>query len=488
MTTIWTSTPAVSVASINELRTAVDAAVEAAEDPPVVWTDGSPLPSTMSVKAKYVIELRDAIQALWNKDDRKLGLIPNWTTGVVPGLPAPTQPSILIRETDVTDLRRWFNHYETWGDLRGVHWWKPNSSPAFPGIFWNVESVIALTTEPDANNNTSYNVNHVNEIRGYCEAARNHGLVNIVRLDWKKGQAVPTVEEGYDTWTERFTSAVNTLKGVATLFIVGNEPNEEGGISGSQYAEAFSELYQSKVADTKYLAAGPTLFKVLGDRNTGESDLDWLENASREINYLDGWALHTYGAPYLDYAGATDDANALCDTPSVNCPIDRDEHKTSMKLTEDAGFRRYRNLIDRLRGKSITKPVYITETNTSGYKAEFYNVDREDTSKKAPPSVTYVTGWIQKTYQEIWSYNRERSSNPTGSPPILCLCWFVDSDRDSNWMNFALSNNGPEELRQARADFIASTTSTGIDPNDPGSYLAPWTPIVGTRVLSGTVS
>ena len=56
-----------------------------------------------------------------------------------------------------------------------------------------------------------------------------------------------------------------------------------------------------------------------------------------------------------------------------------------MKLTEDAGFRRYRNLIDRLRGKSITKPVYITETNTSGYKAEFYNVDREDTSKKAPP-------------------------------------------------------------------------------------------------------
>ena len=163
-------------------------------------------------------------------------------------------------------------------------------------------------------------MNHVNEIRGYCEAARNHGLVNIVRLDWKKGQAVPTVEEGYDTWTERFTSAVNTLKGVATLFIVGNEPNEEGGISGSQYAEAFSELYQSKVADTKYLAAGPTLFEVLGDQNTGESDLDWLENASREINYLDGWALHTYGAPYLDYAGATDDANALCDTPSVKLP------------------------------------------------------------------------------------------------------------------------------------------------------------------------
>ena len=120
MTTIWTSTPAVSVASINELRTAVDAAVEAAEDPPVVWTDGSPLPSTMSVKAKYVIELRDEIQALWNKDDRKLGLIPNWTTGVEPGEPNPITP-LPIQDSDITDLRGWFNHFETWGDLRGVH-------------------------------------------------------------------------------------------------------------------------------------------------------------------------------------------------------------------------------------------------------------------------------------------------------------------------------------------------------------------------------
>ena len=107
---------------------------------------------------------------------------------------------------------------------------------------------------------------------------------------------------------------------------------------------------------------------------------------------------HTLWRTIPDYAGATvDDANAMREergenTPVVNCPIDRDEHKTSMKLTDDAGFRRYRNLIDRLRGKSITKPVYITETNTSGYKAEFENIDREDTSKKAPPSVTYVTG------------------------------------------------------------------------------------------------
>ena len=190
MTTIWTSTPAVSVASINELRTAVDAAVEAAEDPPVVWTDGSPLPSTMSVKAKYVIELRDAIQALWNKDDRKLGLIPNWTTGVVPGLPAPTQPSILIRETDVTDLRRWFNHYETWGDLRGVHWWK-DTTPAnnnllvFPKVGWNVETVIGVTKD------NAYHSALVNQVHGHCVKARNYGLVNIVRIDWKEGDPIP---------------------------------------------------------------------------------------------------------------------------------------------------------------------------------------------------------------------------------------------------------------------------------------------------------
>ena len=484
MTTTWTGSPVLSAASINELRTAV---YEAGGSPPE-WTDGAQLPASATLKAVYATEIRDAIQRLWN--DRGLGLILNWTTGVEPGEPNPTTP-VPLQESDITDLRKWFDHYETWGDLRGVHWWKDTSTD-FTGILWNVESVIALTTDPDANGNTSYNVNHVNEIHGYCRAARNHGLVNIVRLDWKKGQAVPTAGEGYATWTERFTSAVNKLKDVATIFIVGNEPDIEGGLTGRQYATAFNHLYGRKVTGTKYLAAGPSLFAVLGSGDDREVDTKWLENASNAINegQLDGWALHTYGAPYLDYAGPTDDSNQLCSTATIDCPIERDKYKTEGLLVGDAGFRRYSNLINKIRGRWPRKPVYLTETNTSGYKAEYENVDPEDTSKKAPPSETYVTGWIQTSYNEIRNFNRENNVERNSWPPILCLCWFVDSDRDPRWVDFALSNTAEDKLLQARNDFKASLTYTGVDPNNPYSNLAP-SPIVehqaGTRLLSGTV-
>ena len=57
----------------------------------------------------------------------------------------------------------------------------------------------------------------------------------------------------------------------------------------------------------------------------------------------------------------------------------------------------------------------------------------------------------------------------------------------------ALSNGATyPKLRQARADFKASDTSTGISPGNPTSNLAPWLPIVehrtGVSILSNTVS
>ena len=474
MTTIWTSTPAVSVASINELRTAVDAAVEAAEDPPVVWTDGSPLPSTMSVKAKYVIELRDAIQALWNKDDRKLGLIPNWTTGVVPGLPAPTQPSILIRETDVTDLRKWFNHYETWGDLRGIHWWKDTTSQnnnliVFPRVGWNVETVIGVTKD------NAYHSSLVSQVHGHCVKARNYGLVNIVRIDWKQGYAVPTAEADYFAWKNNFNRAVNALKDVATIFIVGNEPTIEphNVISSSHYANAFRSLYADKVAGTMYLAAGPAAFSETDPPDHAwENDIIWLRNASNLIaekdgvrGDLDGWALHTYGSPYLPYAYNHEldlPCNASCVDPAEEC---RPTCRTVDTLTGDAGFQRYREYMEAIGGKWASKSVYFTETNTQGYR-----FDEPAFAGQRTPAQNYVTGWIQKTYQEIRRFNREANSNRDNYPRILCLCWFVDDHRnDNNWKQFALSNSAPAKLRQARADLKASNTSTGITESSRGA-------------------
>ena len=74
------------------------------------------------------------------------------------------------------------------------------------------------------------------------------------------------------------------------------------------------------------------------------------------------------------------------------------------------------------------------------------------------------------------------------------LMLFVDDCRDNtDWPMFALSNGTTyPKLRQARADFKASDTSTGISPGNPTSNLAPWLPIVehrtGVSILSSTVS
>ena len=343
-----------------------------------------------------------------------------------------------------------------------MHWWKSTSTD-FPRVGWNVETVIGVSTEPaGVGGPTVYNSGEVAVARNRCVRARNHGLVNIVRLDWRGGHAVPTDGRYHDSWKEHFTLAVNALKDVATIFIVGNEPTIEPRhvISSRHYADAFGSLYANKVDGTMYLAAGPAPFSDTNPPDHDwENDIIWLRNASNAITGLDGWALHTYGSPYLDYADkdGRECVNALCDDPAVTCRPKCGGHS----LVGDAGFQRYRELIDEVRTRWASKPVYFTETNTKGFRAD-------KTEDEIKPANSYVTGWIQKTYQEIRHFNIENNPGRANYPPVLCLCWFVDDDRlaewgETEWDEFALSNGAiHSKLQQAREDFKASDTSTGI--------------------------
>ena len=94
--------------------------------------------------------------------------------------------------------------------------------------------------------------------------ARNYGLVNIVRIDWKEGHAVPTDSESdYNDWKDHFYEAVNALKDVATIFIVGNEPTKGTGyVRRANTRPRLTSLYGdvNKVAGVMYLAAGPAAF------------------------------------------------------------------------------------------------------------------------------------------------------------------------------------------------------------------------------------
>ncbi|GEM_PF-1757473 len=446
MPTSWTDYPATSTTPakalhINEVRAAINTALGFTPN----WTDGATVSNTTPIRARHFTEIRDTIQTLWR--DRGLGLIPRWTSGAEPGGPSLSTTATPIRASDINDVRRWFNHYETWGDLRGVHWFKSGMND-FPHVGWNVETVIGVSTEIDG-----YNEPAVQEARSYCINARNYGLVNIVRLEWKSLRAVPTNSAQYTSWRTNFNLAVENLRDVAEIFVVGNEPTVEPGMTASQYAAAFNNLFPTKVANTLYLATGPAVWSFFGS----ELDTVWLQNASDAITNLDGWALHAYGSPYLQYAesGGTP-CSALCSTATTVCPISCNPDPGG--LTGDASFRRFRDYIDLIRAKWAAKPVYLTEMNTKGYSA--------DTQPNGGvPSSSYITGWMQTAYQEIYNFNSE--TNPTRSqyPRVLALAWFVDDPRSTpEWEDYALSNTDPlkPKLQQARTDFKNSVTSTGI--------------------------
>ena len=366
---------------------------------------------------------------------------------------------------------------------------------------WNVELVYGVS-----NADGEYDRITVNATRDRCAQARNYGLVNMVRIDWKGGDPIPTDPDDYEGWKNNFNQAVNALKGVATIFIVGNEPTiepirpvtengkkkEYRGITSTQYAAAFNCLYAEKVTGAMYLAAGPAHCSEATPQGfDSEVDTVWLENASNAIMNLDGWALHTYGSPWFLYAydyGLDRNCLSWCTDPTKDCSLSCGSHSP---LTGDASFRRYRDQIKKIKTKWAKKPVYITETNTKGFGA-----GRPDDEIK--PSASYVTGWNQKTYLEVRIYNSETNTSRDYWPRVMCLCWFVDSDRDSNWREYSLTKGATDgdtfpKLRQARSDFIASDTATGITESSrgeigPETEREPKERPIGNNTLCGTVA
>lgn len=70
---------------------------------------------------------------------------------------------------------------------------------------------------------------------------------------------------------------------------------------------------------------------------------------------------------------------------------------------------------------------------------------------------------MQQAYQEVRNYNTETNPSRSWASRVLNLCWFVDDWRNNSmWQPYALANTGQPRLSQARSDFEASNTSTGI--------------------------
>lgn len=285
--------------------------------------------------------------------------------------------------------------------LAGVHWYSGDSAMLDSGIpagerGWNVETIFNVTS-CDGNPSTD-----PEGVRVKAQRAKDHGLVNIIRIDYQPLVAVPASSGQYMAWSNGFINCVNELASVASHFAVGNEPNIEGNLTAQQYASAFNHLWGRK-------SAMPAATQLLAVHLSPFTDPNWMSQMSTALSGVDGFAFHTGGA------------RPSCQDPRVACSWGG--------WSFDGGFRYYRSVIDRIDSRFWSRPVYLTEFNT-------FTGD-----PGSEPRNNYPTDWINKAFEEIRNYNNTRGSKP----PVVALCWFVDEAR--TWGDWALRN-----LPAARAD------------------------------------
>jgi len=330
--------------------------------------------------------------------------------------------------------------------LAGVHWYSGDSGMLDASVpvgerGWNVEVIFDVgwcdgnpATDPGG-------------VRAVAQTAKDHGLVNIIRVDYREMFAVPINPADYAPWADQFIQCTQELNDLAKLYIAGNEPNAEDGqggsrgISGAEYAAAFNYLYSRKGE----MPGGTELLTTFIGPWSPPTPI-WMKEMSSRLNGVDGFTLHTGGIR----AGCTD--------PRQPCKFG--------DWWFDGAFRFYRNVIDNIDSRWWSRPVYITEFNTwTGGDAP-------------PPSQNYLQDWINKAFEEIRSYNAGRG----GKPAVRALAWFVD--RPQSWPDFSLRNMsaartdmGEEFKNPANRGGVSATATPSVPTPTPTPRPSTATPL-----------
>ncbi len=245
---------------------------------------------------------------------------------------------------------------------------------------WNVEGVWSSDTC----------LGDMAGVRSRLSAAKNAGLVNILRVDYRSMVAVPP--GAYDGWVNEFNNCISKTSDLVSHYIVGNEPNIEGGITPTAYAAAFDYLYPRKVGG-----------QLLAVHNSPFTDPAWITSMASQLDNVDGFAFHTGGA------------RPGCLDPRVACSYGG--------WTFDGAFRYYRSVIDAIPSTWWSKPIYITEFNT-------YTGD-----PNSQPDTNYPANWANQAFEDVRNYNASRGSKPR----VAALIWFVD-DAQGQWTRWSLRN------------------------------------------------
>ena len=330
--------------------------------------------------------------------------------------------------------------------LAGVHWYSGDSGMLDSTVplgerGWNIEVIFDVgwcdgnpATDPGG-------------VRAVAQTAKDHGLLNIIRVDYRQMVAVPANSGEFDGWAASFIRCTQELSDLSSRYIVGNEPNIEGNLSAAQYATAFNHLYGRR-------GEMPAGTELLATFNSPFTPPGWMGEMATALNGVEGFAIHTGGI------------RANCLDPRQSCSFGG--------WNFDGAFRYYRDVINNIPSKWWGKPVYITEFNT-------YTGD-----PGSEPQNNYLADWINKAFEEIRSYNAGRGSKPA----VRALAWFVD--RPQSWPSFSLRNIGAartdmgEEFKNpANRGGVSATSTPSVPTSTPRPATATPVPPAGSLQNGG---
>jgi hypothetical protein len=302
--------------------------------------------------------------------------------------------------------------------IYGIHDWGAGSNGIFNGKSrWDVQMVRVGIDPLDAASIT------------------NEGFTLITRLGKQWGESVPKNSGEWDVFASSCASTVSVYSSYCKRWIIGNEMNAnfDSNISASDYMTIFQKCRTAIKAiqpNSEVLVAAVAPWNVTQDPGGPYSHSSaWLNYMHALVNGLnddcDGYALHAYG-------GRSGDNDPRNDT--------------------GWGFGVYKDWMYIIGNNMFAhvKPVYLTEMNsfadgqgpTAGY-----------------PRYTYPSGWIQKAYEDINTWNRSHTQK------IFCASWFAYANGGFPGYDLTL-------LSQASSDFNWTTNNMNYTIADPTDILS----------------
>ena len=282
--------------------------------------------------------------------------------------------------------------------IYGIHWYgDPNGSivenmTGSKGI-WTLETVLPYSDTWWQASGQHWKFQQI--------VARGHTIICRIEPNW--GKAIPLPGEDFNQYLADVTASAQTLADVVHIWQIGNEMNLYGEWGGNEldpvtYIDAFKQIraaiksVNSPLGEQIVLVGPVSPGDVApGVRHTsGNAYIAQMCQQLTEADF-DGFALHAYGAPWLDQAAARADLQS--------------GYTSQLAVIDAEGF--------------AAKPVYITEWNRRISPINDYNEAQ---------SAQFLHG----AFSDLAAWN-----STTGAHPIVCACWFIYVD-DAGWANYSI--------------------------------------------------